>query len=263
VPGRFRAQHREDRLEQREVDHLPGTAAQLHLAQRRHHRERTLDAGDHVGQRERRQHRLAVGEAVAVGEAGHRLDQGAEAGAVAVRAGLAEAGDAHHDERGVGLEQHLRREAHRLQGAGAVILDQHLRAAHQPEQQLASARLAQVERHAPLVAGVDLPRHGHPLRAPVAQRIALARRLDLDHVGAVVGELQAQHVAGHQPRQVQHPQPVERPAVRRVELLAVQRRSSPGDGFFHGPSQGRSGNGSVMPSRSGTWNRFSVSDTRQ
>ena len=48
------------------------------------------------------------------------------------------------------------------------------------------------------------------LDAPVAQGIALARILDLDHLGAEIRELQAQHVAGDEPRQIEHADAVER-----------------------------------------------------
>jgi hypothetical protein len=39
--------------------------------------------------------------------------------------------------------------------------------------------------------------------APVAQRVA-RRRLDLDDVGAEIGELEREHVAGDEPRQIEH-----------------------------------------------------------
>src|SRR5262249_5385227 len=56
-----------------------------------------------------------------------------------------------------------------------------------------------------------LPIGRDTLDAPIAQRIALLRILDLDDLGAEIGELQAQHVAGDEPRQVDDPDPVERP----------------------------------------------------
>ncbi len=52
--------------------------------------------------------------------------------------------------------------------------------------------------------------------APVAQRIARGR-LDLDDVGAEIGELERQHVAGDQPRQVEHAHAGERSGGGRVE----------------------------------------------
>jgi hypothetical protein len=56
---------------------------------------------------------------------------------------------------------------------------------------------AQVERHALLVAAIDLPRRLDALDAPRAQRVAFGR-LDLDHLGAEIGELQREHVARDQ-----------------------------------------------------------------
>jgi hypothetical protein len=45
---------------------------------------------------------------------------------------------------------------------------------------------------------------------PGAQRVALLRVLDLDHLGAEIGELQADHIARDEPRHVDDPHPVER-----------------------------------------------------
>ncbi len=45
---------------------------------------------------------------------------------------------------------------------------------------------------------------------PVAQRVARGR-LDLDDVGAEIGELEGKHVAGDEPRQVEHAHAGERP----------------------------------------------------
>src|SRR5690349_8182223 len=49
------------------------------------------------------------------------------------------------------------------------------------------------------------------LDPPVAQRVAALRVLDLDDLGAVIGELQAQHVAGDEARQVDRADALERP----------------------------------------------------
>ncbi len=75
---------REDRIEQRQVDHLTRAAALLDLAQRDQHGARAVEARDHVGERERRQHRRAVGEAVLRRESRHALHQAAEARLVAI-----------------------------------------------------------------------------------------------------------------------------------------------------------------------------------
>jgi hypothetical protein len=106
--------------------------------------------------------------------------------------------------------QDLGPEPHRLERAGAEILDQHARAAGEAEQQFAPARLAQGKRQALLVARIELPMDADAVRLPGAQRVAPLRVLDLDHLGAEIGQLQADHVAGNQPRQVDDPDPVER-----------------------------------------------------
>ncbi len=76
--------------------------------------------------------------------------------------------------------------------------------------QFAAARRAQVQRHALFVARIDLPVDADPVGLPGAQRVAPFRVLDLDHLGAEIGELQADHVARHEPRHVDDPHPVER-----------------------------------------------------
>jgi len=72
-------EHGENGFEQRQVDDLAARAA-VARAQRRHHRECAVEAGDHVGERHRGQHRLAVREAGAGRKAAHGFDQGAETG---------------------------------------------------------------------------------------------------------------------------------------------------------------------------------------
>ena len=94
----FRAEHREDRIEQRQVDHLARAAALLDLAQRDQHGVRAVKSRHHVGERERRQHRRAVGEAVLRRKARHALDQAAEAGLVAIGPVLPPARHAHDDQ---------------------------------------------------------------------------------------------------------------------------------------------------------------------
>ena len=68
------------------------------------------------------------------------------------------------------------------------------------KQQILAWRFAKIERQAQLVAGVGLPEQRMTLNAPIAQRIALARLLNLDHLCAEIRQLQRHHVAGHQTR---------------------------------------------------------------
>ncbi len=104
---------------------------------------------------------------------------------------------------------------------GPETLDQHLGPdASSCAQDLQRLRVAQIHRHAALVATIDPPPGVQrpsvaKVLLPVPQRIS-ARRLDLDHVGAVVRQLQRQHVAGHQPGQVDHAQALQHAMRRRV-----------------------------------------------
>ena len=82
VLGGLGAEHGEDRLDQREVDHLAPAARRLGGAQRGERGDRAVEPGERIGHGEGRQHRLAVGKAVHRGKARERLDQRAEAGLV-------------------------------------------------------------------------------------------------------------------------------------------------------------------------------------
>jgi hypothetical protein len=147
------------------------------LAQRDHDRAGAVEPGDHVGERGRRQGRLAVGKASARGISGHAFYERAKAGAVAIGSVLAPAGNPQDDQTRVMVVQHLRREAHRLEGPWTEILDQHLGSDQEVEKQLASACLAQAHRQALLIARIDLPMHADPVRLPGAQRVAALRVL--------------------------------------------------------------------------------------
>ena len=58
-----------------------------------------------------------------------------------------------------------------------------------------------------------------PVALPGAQRVALLRVLDLDDLGAEIGELRGHRVAGDQPRQVDDPDAVERTGARDRTIL--------------------------------------------
>ena len=91
--------------------------------------------------------------------------------------------------------QVLRAETHRLKRPRAEILDQHLGGGSEVEQQLAPPRFPEAQCEALLVARIDLPVDADTVGLPGAQRVALLRVLDLDHLGAEIGELEADHVA--------------------------------------------------------------------
>jgi hypothetical protein len=158
-------------------------------------------------------------EPVARCEARHRLDQRAKAGFLAVGAGLAEAGNAADDQARVARQQDVRAEADALQRAGPEVLDQGVRIFDQPQQDVLGAVLAQVEPDALLVAAIRFPVNFKSLDDPVPQRIAARRPFDLDHLGAEVGKLQRQHVAGDEARHIENAEPVERAFPGRIEFL--------------------------------------------
>ena len=88
------------------------------------------------------------------------------------------------------LRQHVVADPPFLHGARLEVLDHDVGAFQQAQQHRAAFRLADVERYGALVAidadevaGVILVKR----RAPVAHLVAL-RRLDLDHLGAVIGQ---------------------------------------------------------------------------
>ena len=201
VGRRLGAKDGDDRIEQRKVDDL-SLAAALDDAQRNHHGVGAIQPGHHVGQRQRRQHGRAVAVAVLRREPRHRLHQRAEAWPVAIRPVLAEAGDAHDDQLWIARVQHVGAETHLLQRARPEILDQHVALCEQIQQRVTAGLRAQVQRETLLVPRIDLPVQAQALHAPGTQRIAGPRVLDLDHLCALIGQLQAHHVAGDQTRQI-------------------------------------------------------------
>lgn len=83
----------DQRFEQGQVDDLAGAAAGVPVVEGEHDRVGAGQAGDPVGQPERRQRRRSVRLPGLVGQPGHGLGEGAERAAGGVRPGLAEPGD--------------------------------------------------------------------------------------------------------------------------------------------------------------------------
>ena len=108
VHRRIGADHRMDRLQQRQIDDLALAALDLDLAQRDHGGIGAVEPGHHVGERRRRQHRRAVGKAGLGRVARHALHQRAEARLLGVGPRLPPARDA-HDRRGAGCAHAARR----------------------------------------------------------------------------------------------------------------------------------------------------------
>src|SRR5262249_10521633 len=131
-------------------------------------------------------------------------------GLIAVRPELPETGD--RDENDVALERLERRvaEAHRVHGAGAEILQHDVGFAHQRGEYLLAARAAQIEADRFLAAVIDgeinalAAHHG---RMPA--RFLAADALDLDPLGAEIGQHHAAARPGLETGQLQHAHTVE------------------------------------------------------
>ena len=121
---------------------------------------------------------------------------------VALRPLGAVAGDAGVDEPRVALGEALGVEAEAREHDGAQVGDEHVGTIDEAERDVASRFLREVERDAPLAAVVELEgRIGRHLEAggaeeEPAERVAVGR-LDLDHVGAPVGQDAGRRRARH------------------------------------------------------------------
>ena len=138
--------------------------------------------------------RVVVGVAGAGHRPAHRVQREVGALEVAVRAGLPEVGDRGHDELRLHLAQHVVAEPQPLHDAGPVVLDQHVGGRDEVEQALAALVGAEIEDDAVLVgveeqehAGAIEPGHVAEERGQGPSGVA-AGPLDLDHLGAGVGE---------------------------------------------------------------------------
>jgi len=132
------------------------------------------------------------------GEAGHHLDDLVERRAMLVgtREEALVAGD---DQPGIAPLQLGRAEALLLQEAVAEVLEEHVRRGQQAVHRLAPLGRREIERDAALAA-VEQREEGDPHAAEPAGLVA-GRRLDLDHLGAELGQ---DHAAGRPHDHVAH-----------------------------------------------------------
>src|SRR5688572_13908483 len=173
-----------------------------------------MQGRDGVADREVGPHRRLSRKAGDVAQPAHRLADRAEAGPLAVWPGLAVAGDAHQDQLGVVARERVPAEVPFLQRPGPEVLDHDVRAARQAAHDLLAFGPAQIAGHRLLVARLHVPpqRGAVAQLAPLAQRIALARRLDLDHLGAEVAQRLGAERPGDQAAELHHPHARERSA---------------------------------------------------
>ena len=231
IVRRMRLVQRDGAVVERRVDEL-ALAGAVALVERHHDADRGVHAGREVDHRYADAHLAALGRAVDRDEAGRGLDHGVVAGEAAQRAVGAEAGDAGMDQpRELRCQHVVVADAPLFHRAGLEVVDQHVGRLEQLQQDVAALRLGEVERDRALVA-VDAGEiggntFGVERRPPGAGLVAL-RRLDLDHVGAVVGQHLAAIGTAQHARQVDHFQAVERaPICHRhfVPLLAFRQEA--------------------------------------
>jgi len=202
----------EHRLEHAQVDVLarPGAVAQ---PQRRQDRDRAVQPGQCVGNRER-----DIGGRVA-GDVGLASDQpgfGVDDRRVGRPPGIvtlaAEAGDGQHHQPRVGRGQGGPAGPEPVQHARAEVLHQHVAGGGQVEQPGHVAGLVQVEQDRAL-ARVDVRVQPGTAADHLAERLrdVGAGQFGPDHVGAEVGQDPAGERAGHRPRQVEHAQAFQGP----------------------------------------------------
>jgi hypothetical protein len=131
-----------------------------------------------------------ISRAVDAHEPAHRLRDEIEARSITIRASVAEPGHAPAYQTRIEITQPFVRETHRGQHAGSVVIDQHVALGNQTRQDGTPVIRTQVKRDRALVTIIIGEIPGKPIldRALLAHRIALARCLDLDDLGAKVAE---------------------------------------------------------------------------
>ena len=224
---RLEIEHEHHRLEQARV-HPAALARALALEQRHHDGERQEVAGREVADRDADPDRLGAGMAGDAHQAAQALGDLVDAGAMAVRAALAEAGDRGvHDPR-VDPPHRLVVDAEPVLHADPHVLDEHVRLLGEAEEDALAFLGLEVEHHRPLVAVQVLVVEAVAI-ADVAG--AVARRLDADHLGAPVGEVPDAGRPGPRDREVEHADPAERqlagPGSGRCGHVVHRRLSAP------------------------------------
>ncbi len=215
IAGGLHHQPAQRAIGHRDVDHLPLSAAPR-LVERRQDPDRGHHpAAAQVGDLSRGLNR---GPAGLPGEAQQAVEAKivhVVAGPITVWAVLAVAGDRAVDEGRVRLPERLVADAEAIEHARAKALDQDVGRLRQPEQCLLSPFLLQIEPDGALVpVQRQVERRAGPqgrllVRAVERRRpanvVAGAGVLDLDHIGAEVGEQERAEAPGQEPGEVQDP----------------------------------------------------------
>ena len=191
VVHEVRAQHGNERLGLRKLDEL-ALAGALAVVQGGQDRECAVSAARRVAHKHRR-HGGGVHVLVAPqhGVADHAVHVQSEAAVVAVGAGVAVGGHAHHDNARVDLSEALVGDREALHRASGVVLDEHVAHLDEPVQHLLALGPEQVDGHAQLVAGVGVEQ-GSAVPGPVSGDSA-------GQPGEVVGAVIQLLLAGSRP----------------------------------------------------------------
>ena len=232
-------QHVEHRFVDGHVHHLPVAARRLAaLDVGQQDAEHRVQPGQRVAQAQVGPHRRLAWKAVQVAETADAFAHRGIAGPLGVRPGLAVSRDARVDQPRIRRLDFLGSEAPFLHGAGAEILDQHVHAVRQLAGDAAPLVGLQVQRDALLVPPQAAPPERRAVvveQPPAANRVALARRLDFDHLGAEVSE----DAAGKRPRQqlaqFEHAHAVQRAGTHRIRGIrsghGARLLGTPGEGI--------------------------------
>ena len=201
--GRVREQ---GAVEERDVHALP-LAGALAMQKRGEDALARHEAADRVEHRRAAQRGRPVGVAGHGHDAPHRLHEHVHAGLLAPRPVGAERGQRAVDEPGIQRSQARPVDPEPLGHAAAIGLDHDVGPRDQPLERRAPLGSGQVDRRAALVA-VDGDEH-RALAAEVravgrARGIAAAGLLDLDDVGAHVGQVHAAHGPGDEVGELEH-----------------------------------------------------------
>ncbi len=203
-----RLHHGQDRLVDSRIHHLAAAGA-LPVMQGHQGAQAGEGGRERVAERDAGPDRRLLRGSHHVPDPAHRLADRAEPGPGGVGPGLAVAGHPGDDQARVLLPERLGRQPPAFQRARPEVLHQDVGAGEQPAQQLLAVGGAQVAGDRHLVPGHDRPPQRLAVRflpPPLTHRVALARQLDLDHLGPEIAEQLAAERPGQQLAQLDHPQ---------------------------------------------------------
>ena len=181
-------QHEYLRLQERRL-HPLSPAGALPLDQSQEDPLRAENPGSEIGDRNADAQRPLPRQTGDRHQTAHALRDLVEAGPVAIRPVLPEAGDRGQNDARIDCFQRCVIDAQPVLHIRPEILDDDIGLGHQPAEHRDAARIFQIERHTALVALQVLEVGAVPRPAKRIPRFDTFRHLDLDNVGAPIGEL--------------------------------------------------------------------------